>query len=352
MFERIKAFPAAATAFLRRFFAWSDQLQTDAANRWRPNANRRTIVIILTVGAVAALSYLAVIRPPENFPVGALVNIPEGATLSEVSQLLEDGGVVRSSFAFRGLVMMLGEERSVRAGDYMFKEPRDVFAVAKAMAYGQYGLEPIRIRIPEGAMTKDMARIFDMQLERFNAENFLAQAQPMEGYLFPDTYFFLPNATEDTVIKTMRQNFDEHMVELQDDLAASGKNLNDVIILASILEREASIFEDRRKIAGVLYNRLSRGMPLQVDAVFLYTIGRATFDLTMADLTSDSPYNTYKNKGLPPTAIGSPSLSSLKAALNPIASNNLYYLADHSGVTHYSRTYQEHLQKKNLYLGN
>ena len=121
--------------------------------------------------------------------------------------------------------------------------------------------------------------------------------------------------------------------------------------MASILEREAHDLEDRRMIADVLWRRLELGMPLQVDATFLYTLGKTTFDLTDADLEGDDPYNTYVNKGLPPGPIGSPSLESILAAVTPIKSDYLYYLADKNNVTYYSETYEEHLQKKRKYLG-
>ena len=200
-------------------------------------------------------------------------------------------------------------------------------------------------------MTKEMAALLDRQFERFDAKNFLAEAQPQEGYLFPDTYFFMPNATERTIIQAMRQNFDQHLSEIELRLASSTHSLKDIVIMASLIEREARDPKDRRIIAGVLWNRLARKMPLQVDVTFLYTIGKDTFQLTTVDLISDSPYNTYKNKGLPPTPIGSPSLDSLLAAAEPTKNNYLFYLADHNGVTYFSRTYEEHLRKKRLYLG-
>jgi UPF0755 protein len=121
--------------------------------------------------------------------------------------------------------------------------------------------------------------------------------------------------------------------------------------MASILEREANgRGDDRRRIAGVLWNRINKGMALQVDAAFLYTLGKGTFALTRKDLKTDSPYNTYTRKGLPPGAIGSPSMNSLIAAATPIKSDNLFYLADSDGVTHYSKTYQQHLIKKDAYI--
>jgi UPF0755 protein len=130
------------------------------------------------------------------------------------------------------------------------------------------------------------------------------------------------------------------------------KPISDIITMASILEREGTNLDNRRMISGVLWNRIAKGMPLQVDAAFLYSIGRSTPSLTMRDLRNKSdPYNTYRNKGLPPTAIGSPSLSSIIAAVTPIKSNNLFYLADASGTTYYSATYAQHCEYAQQYLG-
>jgi UPF0755 protein len=171
----------------------------------------------------------------------------------------------------------------------------------------------------------------------------------MEGYLFPDTYFFLPNATEDTVIQTMRQNFDAHIATVQADIDASGKPLSEIITLASIIEREARNPEERRKISSVLWNRLKKDMALQVDVTFLYTIGKGTFELTKDDLASDSPYNTYINKGLPPTPIGSPSLDAIVAAAVPAKTDYLFFMADLRGVTHFCKTHSCHQANKLRY---
>jgi len=120
--------------------------------------------------------------------------------------------------------------------------------------------------------------------------------------------------------------------------------------MASLLEKEAHIFRDRRMISGVLWKRMEIGMPLQVDAAFLYFLGRTTFDLTLEDLQYDSPYNTYLHAGLPAGAITNPSLRAIEAAVTPIDNGNLFYLADFSGTTHYSATFEEHLRKKRIYL--
>lgn len=323
---------------------------TDLLERSREHANRRTIMILICSGVLAISLYIYAVRPPDNFPVAELVSVPEGISLSETAQMLEEDGVVRSGMVFRLLVTLLGAERTIHPGDYLFVEPLDVFAIARAISVGRYGLEPFRIRIPEGASVEEIGKILDNRLLRFNPDNFLVQAKPFEGYLFPDTYFFLPNATEDTVLQAMRQNFDTHVATITPRIASSTHSLSDIVIMASILEREAYNSADRRLIAGVLWNRIARGMPLQVDAVFAYSIGKGTFELTMKDLTTPSPYNTYVNKGLPPTPIGSPSLDSLLAAASPAKTDYLYFLADKRGVTHYCKTYTCHLANKAKYF--
>ncbi|MBI2610389.1 endolytic transglycosylase MltG [Candidatus Kaiserbacteria bacterium] len=337
---------------LEHFFDRSSASLLHISERWRVHANRRTLLALIFGGTIVLTLYIGVVQPPERFPVDTLVTIPQGATLSETAESFQREGVVRSSVALKFLLTLSGKQDEIHAGDYLFKEPKNMFVVARAIVIGAYGLEPTRIRVPEGATTAKMARIFGSQLQRFDEERFLKNAQPQEGYLFPDTYFFLPNATDELVLLTMRQNFDAHVATIQGVLETFGKPLNDIVIMASLLEREAENTEDRRKIAGVLWNRLDRDMLLQVDAAFIYTLGKGSFELTIEDLSSDDPYNTYVYKGLPPGAIGSPSLDSLLAAVTPVEHNYLYYLADRNHVTHYSKTYQEHLRKKRLYLGS
>ncbi len=317
---------------------------------WRKHTNRRTIIAVLIIGTAALFSYWYGIRPPSTFPSGELVSIPSGQSLATIASTLESDHVIQSAFAFGMVVRMLHEDKALHAGDYIFKEPLNVFEIAQRVSHGSYGLEPARFRIPDGATTAQMADIF-MPLQRFNKDDFLSKAKPQEGYLFPDTYFFLPNATADSVISAMRSNFDSRIASVTPEIASSSHSLADIITMASIVEREAWDSHDRHMIAGVLWRRLKIGMLLQTDATFLYTIGKGSFQLTIADLKSSSPYNTYVHKGLPPTPIGSPSFDSIDAALEPIDQGYLYYLADSNGVTHYAKTYAQQLANERLYLG-
>lgn len=319
--------------------------------RWATHANRRSTIIIIALAILFGGAYYGTLRPPEDFPYGTLVTVSEGATLSETAASLEEQHVVRSALTLRVVVTLLGGETRVHAGDYLFKTPTNALSIARALIVGAYGLEPIRIRIPEGIAVARMARIFDAQLERFDKERFITLAEPHEGYFFPDTYFFLPNATEETVIKTMRSNFDMKLASIADAVAASGHTAEEIVIMASIIEREAYNPADRRLISGVLWNRLDKGMRLQVDATFVYTLGKGSFELTRAELRENEPYNTYVNHGLPPGAIGNPSLDSLLAAAKPTKNPYFFYLADKYGVTHYAKTYAEHLRNKAKYIG-
>ena len=331
--------------------AYLDGLERSLSNKWRENTNRRTVLIILIIGLLAIYSYLYLIRPPDQFPLQTIINIPAGQSGRQVSELLQKDGIVRSAFVFRIMTVLIGHERDLHAGDYIFKEPLDVFHVARTIGIGAYGLEPLKIRIGEGQTVRQMATIFSIELQNFNAQNFLAQATPLEGYLFPDTYYFLPNADENTVIESMRQDFDLHAATIQTQIEAFGRPLSEDVIMASIVEREASNTKDRQMIAGVLWNRIAKGMPLQADVTLQYTLPKADSQLTMADLKSQSSYNTYMHKGLPPGPIGSPSLDSLTAVITPVKSNYLYYLADSSGVTHYCATYVCQQANERTYLG-
>ncbi len=337
---------------LEAFFKRTDKLQQRLSDDWREHTNRRTLVITVVVGAVAAFSYLFVIQPPVNFPSDQLVSVPEGASLDAVSQTLYEDGVIRSPLLFKLLVTVLGRARGVHAGDYEFKQPEDIFSVAHALSVGAYGLIPIKIRIPEGATMKQMASIYVAELPRFNSENFLEQTNLDEGYLFPDTYFFLPNATENTVIQTMRQDFDLQIGSIQPIIASSTHSFPDIITMASIVEKEAPGTQDRETIAGILWRRIASGLAIQADPTLVYETGKPDSQLTIQDLKSDTPYNTYVHKGLPPTPIGSPSLDSIEAAAKATSSPYLYYLADKNGITHYAKTYAQQLRNERIYLGN
>ena len=293
-----------------------------------------------------------VVQAPKNFPYKYTHNIPEGSGLSGIASSLEEHDIIRSDFWFKVIVVLSGNQSNAFAGDYYFHEKLNIFDVAKRIAVGDFGLTPVNVRILEGSTILEIGETVNSVFPDFNHEEFYALAfeRNLEGYLFPDTYSLLPNIKPEQLIELMTATFFQKITELRPVIDEYGLPLNDIIIMASILEKEAFIFEQRRVISGILWNRLSIGMPLQVDAVFPYIIGKNTYELTLDDLDFDSPYNTYKNTGLPIGPISNPSLSSIEAAVTPIGSNYLFYLHDSSGGIHYSIDFEGHKRNKALYL--
>lgn len=298
----------------------------------------------------ALFFYIFLFRAPSDFPTGQLVRVDEGMSLSEISARLKDARAVRSELVFESFVTVLAGDSGALSGEYLLDEPLSAFALAKRITKGEFGLASVRITITEGSTIYDIARLFEDTFPEFDSVAFLRRVSGKEGYLFPDTYLFLPNVKEDEVADELERTFERKVSEIADEVASFGKPLEDVVIMASILEEEARTSESRRIISGILWKRLAIGMPLQVDAVFPYINGKNTYELTLEDLKIDSPYNTYKYKGLPIGPIGNPGLDSLRAAINPTTSPYLYYLSDREGNMHYAKTFAEHKENKRRYL--
>jgi UPF0755 protein len=294
--------------------------------------------------------YVFLFRAPADFPVGRMVEIKEGMPLAEISKYLKDSSVIRSELLFEAFVTTMAGDTGVLHGEYFFDKRLSAFGVAKKVTKGEFGLEPVKITIPEGSTIYDIAQLFREKFPKFDGVAFLKDARSMEGFLFPDTYLFLPNVKEEQVIGEMRAVFNKKIKELDEEIAKSGKSLKDIIIMASILEKEARTTKSRRMIAGILWKRIEIGMPLQVDAVFPYINGKNTFELTREDLRIDSLYNTYKYKGLPVGPISNPGFDSIKAAVTPISSPYLFYLSDSRGNMYYAKDFNKHKKNKRLYL--
>lgn len=243
-----------------------------------------------------------------------------------------------------------GASSHVQSGAYLFSTPQNVFVIAYRLAIGDYGLPPVRITFPEGETVRDYAERVHAAFPSIIESDFLALAKPYEGYVFPDTYLFLASSDVATIVQTMRANFTAKIAPLTEGVNASGHSLSDIITLASLVEREARSVENKRIVAGVLWNRLRLGMPLQVDAVFGYIYGRDTYSPSFADLKIDSPYNTYTHKGLPPGPISNPGIESIDAAVNPTRTDYLYYLTGKDNLMHYATTYAQHQANQKKYL--
>ncbi len=310
----------------------------------------KIILGIIIIFIVILIFYLTLFRAPSNFPVGRLIEIKKGMSLADVSRYLKSTSVIRSELLFESFVTVFeGDDRAL-SGDYFFSEPLSSWSIARKITKGEYGLTPVRITIPEGSTMYDMARMLSKKFPDFDSVEFLKIVSGKEGYLFPDTYLFLPNVKADQVARQLEENFSRKISSIKKDITAFGKPLNDVIVMASILEKEARTTKARRMISGILWKRIKIGMPLQVDAVFPYINGKNTYTLTLKDLKIDSPYNTYKYKGLPIGPISNPGLDSIEAAIHPDKTDNLYYLSDKMGNMYYSKNFTIHKRNKRLYI--
>lgn len=320
-----------------------------------PQISRRSLAGIVVVGVVTlvivlfiALGILA--RAPEEFPNDYIYVLESGSTLRDVSNTLAEQGVIKSRRMFELYVVLTGND-PVIAGDYLFEHPQPVHHVASRITSGDYGDSRIRVVLHEGLTVAQMADVLEESFPGFNKDQFLRLAKDKEGYLFPDTYFFFPSTTTKQIYDVLTNAFENQAGDLLLEIEESPYTIDEIITMASIIEREAANNNAERKIiSGILWKRIEINMPLQVDAPFVYILGKGSAQLTRADLEEDSPYNTYTNLGLPPGPIGNPGLNSIKAALYPTETDYLYYLHGTDGVVRYGRNFDEHVANKRAYL--
>jgi UPF0755 protein len=319
------------------------------------------VVAVLLVLAVAAGLWVRGKIDPSGAPGEEVaVSIPEGTSTSGIAELLADEGVVSDASVFKYYVRFSGGG-AFQAGDYTLRRNSAMGEVVAALGQGPEIVFE-RLTVPEGLTLEEIAERVE-QIERFSAERFLevvesgsvrSRFQPddvdhLEGLLFPDTYQVDPREDEAALLSRMVEQFDAVATELGYDGAEgetpTGLSPYEAIVVASLVESEARVPEDRAKISRVIHNRLEQGMLLQIDATVIYARGerreggRVLFD----DLEVDSPYNTYRNPGLPPTPIAVPGRAALEAALNPEEGDWLYYVKYEEDGTHaFSTTNEEH----------
>ena len=318
--------------------------------QWQRKSFRWLVSSVLVILFFLILFFTLIWQAPTDFPAGSIYTVNKGEGLTKIASNLMDNKVIKSPFWFKTFIVIMGGTKNIMAGDYVLPEKQKVFTIAYRLAHGDFELQPIRITIPEGLNIYEIADQVSQKIPKIIKEEFIKEASQYEGYLFPDTYYFLPNSNSLTILNAMRENFNKKIISLSEQLKKFEKSLPEVIIMSSILEEEACTVKTKQIIAGILWKRLSLNMPLQVDASFKYINGKGTKDLTLADLKIDSPYNTYLYKGLPPTPISNPGLDSITAAINPTTTDYLFFLSDKNGVMHYAKTFAEHVRNKNLYL--
>ncbi len=309
----------------------------------------KTVIFAFGFFIILGIFYF-VISPPSNFPNGGIITVSSGESIKELATDLSNGGYIRSKFLFQNFVVALGGARSLQQGDYYFESPKNIFGLASQIASGEHHLDPLKITIPEGRNIYEIAAIFKSKLSNFDSDIFLKKASPYEGYLYPETYFVYPRTDAVTVLNEMKDMFTKEGKPFIQKGNTLKKSERDIIIMASLIEREAKGSDDREMISGILWNRIDKSIPLQVDASVAYAKGIPENELKKTDMGIDSPYNTYIYRGLPKGPIGNPGELALMAAMHPAKTDYLYYIHDKNGNIHYAKTYTEHQDNIRKYL--
>jgi len=280
--------------------------------------------------------------------------IRRGESLDSIAERLKKEGLIRSSLAFKIVVYAQGLRRKIQAGSFYLSASWTPYEIARVLTLGT---EDIWLTFPEGWRKEEFARRIGANIEDFDIKEFLKLTKDLEGYLFPDTYLIPKSATPSAIIKILTNNFEKKTKDLR-------INYQD-LILASIIEREVKNEGERPVVAGILIKRLKEGWPLQVDATVQYGLATGQFGnlaieqlndfnwwprITKEGLEIDSPYNTYKYKGLPPTPICNPGLAAMKAALNPVMSDFWFYVSDKEGNIYFAETLEQHQENIRKYL--
>lgn len=310
---------------------------------------KKIFSVIIGIGLLFALGTFIWIKQ-SLMPVAAadktqkIFVVAKGTGIKAIGNALYHNGLIKSPLVFYLTVKRLGIENNIQAGDFRLSPSMDTIRIAKSLTQGSLDLW---ITIPEGKRAEEVADLLKEQVPAYDP-TWIESLVKQEGYLFPDTYMIPRNADLSIILKIFQRNFDIKYSQLNLN-PANSLTKQQIVIIASMIEREARHVKDQPLVASVIFNRMRINMPLQIDATVQYALGYQPDakrwwkkDLTFQDLKISSPFNTYTNIGLPPGPIASPGLSALQAAVNPAKTNYLYYISDKSGQNHYAKTIEEH----------
>jgi UPF0755 protein len=346
---------------------------------------RLLLLCVMAAGAAAGLGYYVLdqLKPVEMAKEEIVFTIPSGASSEQISKTLEERGMIRNALIFSYYLKYKNIGTGFQAGTYAMTPGIPVQEIIRRLNEGEtVREETIRVTIPEGFTVRQAVKLLtelgfsEEQLLSIandprsfasdsSGEELMRAAQipdnelyrfAMEGYLFPETYELPKDATAYEAVRRMAQELDRKLTTLpegwESQLDKLGLTFHDMMTVASLVEREVVAKKERALVAGIIYNRLERKMPLQIDATVQYLFDEQKERLLNKDLKVESPYNTYLNAGLPPGPIASPGLASIKAALYPEVSEYLFYVTkkDGTGEHFFAKTYEEHL--KNIKKSN
>lgn len=281
--------------------------------------------------------------------------IPQGQSTQRIAERLKEEGLIRSTLAFRLVVFQQDMQKSIQAGSFKLQPSLSVSDLIKILSKGT---DDLWITIPEGWRREEIAASLAKQgLINFNDQEFFTLTANLEGQLFPETYLVSKASTTQAIVNLLHNTFENKVLNsLGEDLDTNQLNLEQILTLASLVQRESANDEEMPLVAGILFNRLKINMPLQVDASLQYIKAYSSAEQswwstpTAADRNLNSAYNTYQNSGLPPAPICNPGLAAIKAVLNPQTTTALYYIHDLSGQIHIAETLDAHNNNVNRYL--
>ncbi len=326
-----------------------------------------TILFLLLLGAafVAGIGTGAwYILMPVGGNKTVIVDIPRGETGSAVAAKLEKENLIKDARLFKLVMKVINSAKDIKPGKYELNQNMTMMEILHRIKTGEGKIR--LVTIPEGLTIKEIAKLLE-EKKIVSGSDFLSAAannsyfingnkvDRLEGYLLPDTYDFPAAYTAVDMIKRLVKEFDDRAVPLYKESKGNlpqKMSMDEIVILASLIEREAQIPSERPVIASVYYNRLKKGMKLQCDATIQYALGKQKAVLKFSDLKIKSPYNTYLHEGLPPGPIANPGIDSIKSALNPEKTDYLFYVRNdvkNDGSHIFSRTLSEHNDAINKY---
>lgn len=313
----------------------------------------KLVIIGIILGVIGILNFLALLEPVGDPTRATVVVIPSGASLSHVAQRLHTQGILGSPWAFQWLGRLKGVERKIIPGEYEFRGGLPPSKILQKLVDGQ--VVQHTLTIPEGFTNLQIAELLEknhlvsraafLDATRDSAliHSFGFTVPDLEGYLFPDTYFVTRSMTAASIVRMMVSRLQQTLTpEFVNRAAEIGLSMHEVLTLASVIEKETGLPEERALISGVFHNRLQKKIPLQSDPTVIYALERFDGDLRKRDLAVNSPYNTYRVRGLPPGPIANPGLEAIRAALYPAPTNFLYFVSRNDGSHKFSSTLSEH----------
>jgi len=310
--------------------------------------NLKNFILFFCLLGLFIFFWTAIYLPKESLSQETkLFSVKKGEGTKEISINLEKEGFIKSGSFFRIYTIIAGVSGKLQAGKYLLSPAMAIPEIAKKLVSGDVIKE--KITIIEGWNLRDIGFYFE-NIGISQAEE-LYKRKELEGFLFPDTYEIKSDEGLEEIIKRMKDNFERKLnPDLRKEIEKQGKTIFEIVTMASLIEKEVKTMEDKKLISGILWKRLENGMPLQVDATISYITGKKTSKISIEETKIDSPYNTYKYKGLPVGPICNPGLESIIAAIYPQKSDYWYYLSTREGKTIFSKTFKDHNIAKAKYL--